>query len=725
MQTKNNKRWRVSRRGFLIGVGVLGGGVALGYGAGVPYARRRLAEVFDSGLGRAASIETAPMTWIEVTPDNKVVFTIPKVEMGQGIHTALAQILAEELGASWAQVQVVQNGTASGPQDGAGTTGSSSVSSLWPVLREVAANMREMLRTDAAKILGKPMAEVLVMDGAFAINTSDKKITFGEVVQQHTGAWVAPKDKPTLKPIGEFKIVGQPMQRVDLPQKIVGEAIYAYDVRVPGMLYGAIAMPPTIEGKLRSAAVGTAEGQPGVVKVVIEKDFAGVVAQSRQQAAMGVTSLALEWDEGKLWNQNEVDTLLEIDEKKSVVIQADGGATAQPGGNVGSNVLEARYSSPFAAHAHLEPQAALADVQTDKARLWVGTQMPAFTRSDVAKALGLKDEQVEIVPTYLGGGFGRKYGSDVAVAAARLSKAAGKPVHVGWVRKQEFQNGYLRPPTKHILRGALNGAGQIEALAHLQSSGDVARQFLPAAMMAVLGADFGAWRGSRIHYGAIPKRFTSAQVATLPVRTGWWRGLGLLANTFAIESFVDELAHAAKADPLQFRLSHLANTEEGARFKAVLNAAAEKADWGKPAPAGRARGIAVCTDVGTVCAQVAEVSVTDKKIRVHKVWSAIDPGFIINPDGVRAQTEGAITMGISSTLIEEARIENGRVHADNFDAYPLVTMRDTPEIDVTLLQSGGEPKGVGEPPIGPIAAAIGNAVFALTGQRLRDLPLRL
>jgi isoquinoline 1-oxidoreductase beta subunit len=720
MKTKN--KWRISRRGFLIGAGVLGGGVALGYVVGLPYARRRLAEAIDTGggPGRLASIESTPTTWIEVKPDNTVVFNIPKIEMGQGIHTALAQILAEELGASWEQTQVVQNGTTFGPQDSVGTAGSRSVSALWLVLREVAANMREMLRADAAKILGKPAAEVRVMDGAFSIST--KTLTFGEVVAQHTGAWEAPKDKPTLKPISEFKIVGQPMPRVDLPSKIVGEAIYAYDVRLPGLLYGAIAMPPTIEGKLRSAAAGTAEGQPGVVKVVIEKDFAGVVAKSRQQAAAGVSSLALDWDEGKLWSQSEVEALLDFDERKSVVIQADGGATAQPGGNV----IEARYSSPFAAHAHLEPQAAVVDVQADKAQVWVGTQLPAFTRGDVAEALGFKEEQVEIIPTYLGGGFGRKYGSDVAVAAAKLSKAAGKPVHVGWVRKQEFQNGYLRPPTRHILRGSLNGAGQIESIAHLQSSGEVARAFLPAAMMAVLGADFGATRGARWHYDGIAKRFASAQLATLPIRTGWWRGLGLLANTFAMESFVDELAHAAKVDPLQFRLNHLSNTERDTRQKAVLKAVAEKAEWGKPWAAGHAKGIAACTDAGTACAQVAEVSVdADKQIRVHKVWSAIDPGFIINPDGVRAQTEGAITMGISSTLIEEARIENGRVNADNFDAYPLITMRDTPEIDVVLLQSGSEPKGVGEPPIGPIAAAIGNAVFALTGQRLRELPLRL
>jgi isoquinoline 1-oxidoreductase beta subunit len=327
------------------------------------------------------------------------------------------------------------------------------------------------------------------------------------------------------------------------------------------------------------------------------------------------------------------------------------------------------------------------------------------------------------MPTYLGGGFGRKYGSDVAVAAAKLSQAVGKPVHVGWVRREEFQNGYLRPPTRHLLRATLTNDGRMDTLAHWQSSGEVAAAFVPGFLLAITG-DFGAWRGARIHYG-IPNRYTRTHVVKLPVRTSWWRGLGLLANTFAVESFIDELAHAASADPLEFRLQQLPAGEEGERFRKVLTAAAEKAGWSTPAPAGRARGLACCTDVGTICAQVAEVSVEGGSIRVHKVTSAIDPGLIVNPDGVKAQTEGAITMGLSSTLIEEARIENGRVHADNFDAYPLITMKDTPDIEVALLQSGNTPHGVGEPPIGPIAAAVGNAVFALTGQRLRQLPLKL
>jgi isoquinoline 1-oxidoreductase beta subunit len=246
---------------------------------------------------------------------------------------------------------------------------------------------------------------------------------------------------------------------------------------------------------------------------------------------------------------------------------------------------------------------------------------------------------------------------------------------------------------------------------------------VPRFVLALTG-DFAAWRGARIHY-AIPNRYTRTRAVKLPVPTSWWRGLGLLANTFALESFMDELAAAARVDPLEFRLRQLPDGEEGERFRAVLAAAADAAGWRTPAPSGRARGLACCTDVGTICAQVAEVSIEDDQIGVHKVTCAIDPGLIVNPDGVRAQAEGAITMGLSSTLIESARIENGRVLSDNFGTYPLLTLRATPEIEVVLLQSGTLPRGVGEPPIGPIAAAVANAVFALTGQRLRHLPLRL
>lgn len=722
-KSSQKRKWRMSRRGFLIGTGVLGAGLALGYGVGLPKARLQVANMFDGGL-RPNNLPIEPLQWIEITPANKVIFHLSKIEMGQGVHTALAQILAEELEAAWANIEVRHANTARGPVDANGTTGSTTVSSNYASLREIAATMREMLRAEAAKLLNVPATSLVAQNSMFVAGANS--ISYGEVVKAHVGKWELPKDKPTLKTPSEFKLIGKSAPRVDLPAKVQGETVYGLDARLPNMLYGAVAMPPTLGATLRQAGVGDANAQPGVRKVVLEDGFAGVVAESRQQAQSAVNALALAWDEGKRWQQSDVDAMLEINERELVAIQQEGNGVL-PSGGVG--VIEARYSSPFAAHAQLEPQSALAEVQADRARVWVSTQMPSLARSEIAKALGMKDEQVDIIPTFIGGGFGRKYGADVAIPAAKLSRAmGGQPVHIGWTRSQEFQHGYLRPPTRHILRGVLGADGRIDGLTHLQSSGEVAGAFLPAAMMTALGSDFGAWRGGRIHYN-VANRYVGTKFAKLPVRTSWWRGLGLLANTFAIESFIDELAHAAKVDPLAFRLKNVGNDERGERFRKVLTAVADKAGWGSPAPAGRARGLACCIDGNAVVAQVAEVSVetggTKPKIRVHRFVSAIDAGLVINPDGVKAQTEGAIVMGISSALLEQATLVDGRVSANNFDAYPLLTMRDTPSIETVIVPGGDQPFGVGEPPLGPVAAAIGNAVFALTGKRLRDLPLAL
>lgn len=718
------KKWRLSRRGFLVGAGVIGGGLALGYAFGKPALHLRMAEMIDSGAGSPApQVPSEPMLWVEIGPDNQALFHMPKIEMGQGVHTALAQIIAEELELDWQNIHVQHAGTLRGPLDGSGTTGSTTVSGMYPILREIAANMREMLRTEAAAQLSQPAANLMAVNGAMIAKDKSVSRTYGEIVQAKQGKWQIPKDKPTLKAFADFKLIGQPMQRVDLPDKIVGDAVYGYDARLPNMLYGAVARSPTIAATFKSANGADAEKMPRVIKVVIDKDFVGVVAETREAAHAALAAVKIEWDEGKLWQQAEIDAMIAVRDGEGTVIQNDGNMSAALGGP-DANLIVAQYNSPFAVHAHLEPQAALADVQGDKAKVWVATQMPSFTRNDLATALGIKAEQIEIVPTYLGGGFGRKIGSDAAVPAARLSKAVGRPVHVGWVRQEEFQNGYLRPPTAHLLRANLGADGVIRALEHQQSSGEVAAGFLPAFLMAMFGSDFGAWRGARIHY-ATPNRRTIARVEKLPVRTGWWRGLGLLANTFAVEGFIDELAHLAKIDPLAFRLKNLGDDAVGQRLRNVLQLAADKAGWATPTAAGHARGIACCVDANTVVAQVAEVSVESGKIRVHKVHCAIEPGLVINPDGVKAQSEGAITMGLSSTLIEEARIEAGKVNARNFDAYPLITMRETPAIDVTVISQGEKPFGVGEPPIGPVAAAVANAVFVLTGQRLRRLPLKL
>jgi isoquinoline 1-oxidoreductase beta subunit len=385
--------------------------------------------------------------------------------------------------------------------------------------------------------------------------------------------------------------------------------------------------------------------------------------------------------------------------------------------------VEAEYRTPMAYHAYLEPMAAVADVRPDKVEVWASTQAANSLRGAVAEATGRKEEEVIVHPVYLGGGFGRKIDERAAVEAARLSQAASKPVQVAMSRPEDFRSGFVRPPTHNRLRASLSENGDILALEHQTASGEVAFPFLPRVMGTVLGADFGSYRGATLQY-AVPDLQTIAWLVKLPVATGWWRGLGLLANTFAVESFIDELATAANLDPLEFRLRHLPDSEKGQRMRTALQAAAERANWGTTLPQGHALGLAMGYDVGTISVEIAEASFEDGQIRVHKVTAAVDPGLAVNPDGVKAQTEGCITMGLSSTLLEEVQIKDGVLQASNFHQYPLLRNAAAPDIEVLVLSSSETPSGMGEPPIAPIPAAVANAVFMATGQRLRRLPLK-
>lgn len=717
----NVKKWRISRRGFLIGLGATAA-VAIGVPLGLPLARRTIANYLGAN-DPFGGITAPPTTWFEVTADNRVRFFVPKVEMGQGVHTALAQIAAEELEVEWQQIEVVQASTGRGPRDRFGTANSNSVANNFTPIREAAAALREMLRHEAANQLSVAAATLTAAAGRFtASDDPAKTLTYGEIVANAAATtWEVPDELPTLKPVSEFRYVGQSIPRVDFESKIAGEAQFGYDMRLPNMLYGAVARPRTIEGKLTRAAEGDASSLPGVVTVVARNDFAGVAAESRLQAYAGVAKMDLEWDDGRLWQQSELDEIVTAGNGIRVVIQNEGNVDDL----LASNTLTAEFRTPLAAHAHLEPQAALVDVQADKATAWVSTQSADVVRGTLAKILGIDNDQVEVIPTYLGGGFGRKLDVEAAHEAAILSQAAGRPVHVGWNRIEDMRYGNFRPSTHHVLKGRLDGNGRIQALQHEMASGDVFFAFLPSLAGAFVGADFGAYRGARLEYEGIANRQMISYRTPLPVPTGFWRGLGLLAATFAIESFMDDLAHAAGIDPLQFRLNHLTDSAQSGRFRRALETVAEMANWGGPLPEGHAHGLAINIDARTVVAEVAEVSLENDEIRVHNVYCAMDPGLVVNPDGAIAQAQGAIVMGLSSTLLEEITVKDGAVEAANFDDYPLLRLKDTPDLHVQLLESGEEPFGIGEPPIGPIAAAVSNAVFALTGQRLTRLPLRL
>ncbi|MEM8860300.1 MAG: molybdopterin cofactor-binding domain-containing protein, partial [Chloroflexota bacterium] len=681
---ETKRRFRVTRRGFLIGLGATGAGLALGVTLGRKPFYRFMANMLSSGEGAPGGLNGDPLAWFEITPDNIVNVLIPKVEMGQGAHTAMGQIAAEELDVDWGMVNVMQASNKRGPSDSFGTGGSTSIPSSYEPARMAAATMRMMILTQAASVMGVSAEQLQTNSGKVElISDPSNSMTYGEIVAGVT-EWPEYEGEVVLKPQSEFKFIGKSIPRVDLESKIRGTATYGYDARMENMLYGAVVHPPTIEGKMVSADVSEAEGRPGVVKVVvdIEKNFAGVAAITRQQAQAAADAIKIEWDQGKLWNQEEIEAMMDVSDGAGIVIQLEGDASSAIGD---SPTVSATYATPFAVHAHLEPQAALVNVVGDTAEVYVSTQNMGLATSKVAEATGLSEDNVTVTPTYLGGGFGRKLGTGAAPEAAILSQATGRPVHVGWTRPQDMRDGYFRPPTLSALTAKVEN-GKIAAVKHNHSSGEVAFPFFPGFLRAVFGTDFGSWRGAFNFYDKIENRQLATHLAPFPVKTGWWRALGLLANIFATESFMDEMAHAAGADPLQFRLDHLGDDAFGMRAKAALNKAAEEANYGAELPEGHALGVAISPDVDTLVAMIAEVSVDDAGvITVHRVVQAIDPGYVVNPDGAEAQAQGNIVWGLSSALIEEMTVTNGIIRPRNFDTYPLITLDRMPDMQIHFV----------------------------------------
>jgi len=720
MENNTKKSKGINRRKFIrntgIGAGIL---MAVGY-LGTSPTRKFLAKMV-SEMEPAYDNDFSPIAWFQIKEDNTIILHSPKVEMGQGIFTGLAQLAAEELGVAMSQIQVVNAVSSNRPLDGGPTGGSTSIVSLWNPLRELGAKMRMMLVKNASTILGVPKAALSVKNGL--ISGNGKAITFGEVVQKAT-VWNIPKEV-TLKSKADFTIIGKPIPRVDLKPKVMGEPIFGIDVTIPDMLYGSLVRPAKVDSQFESANIEKAQKMPGVVKIVVEEDFVGVIAKTRTQAEQAKEAIEVKWKTNKIWQQEEIVEMTKVGKGKSYVIQEEGKPESVLDNK---DVYTAEYSSPIGAHAQIEPDGAVAFVKDGKAFIKISTQVSKITRDEVAKRLGLEKEAVEIEATYLGGGFGRRLHTPHAIQAAVMSQAVGKPVHLLFNRKEEFQNDTFRPASHHVLKGKLSADGQLEALEHNTSSGAVAygSPLVPGFLEPIAGADLGSWRGGMIQYDGIPNYRAISWKVELPFATSWWRSLGLLANTFAIESFMDELAIKAGKDPVKFRLENIKDTPTGKRLKTVIEAAAKKAEWGKKMPDGWAQGFAASTDVNTPVAQVVEVSIENNQIKVHKVTCAIDPGLVVNPDSVKAQCEGAIIMGISASMKEKMVIKDGEPTPIIYGPYQMALMRDAPkEIDIVLIEGDDKPHGVGEPPLGPIGAAVANAVFKITGKRLRDLPLSL
>ncbi|MDO6809723.1 molybdopterin-dependent oxidoreductase [Zobellia galactanivorans] len=676
-------------------------------------------------LGLANSMDTAymgntnnPMLWFEITEQNTVRLHSPKVEMGQGNFTGLAQMAADELDVNMEQIEVVHATTATGNIDGMATGGSTSISGLWQPLREMAATTREMLKIEAAKKLGVDPGQLLTENAS--VKGNGQSLTYAEVAMGVT-EWDVP-DTPPLKDFKAYKYIGTPVARIDLSDKVFGEPIFGMDATMPGMLYGAVVRPTTIGATFESADTSKAENMPGVVKVIKEDDFVGVVARSMTEAENAKQAITVNWKTQGNLQTEDIVVMMTVGNGKSTIIQKEGQALK------GEDIVEMEFRSPIGAHAQIEPNGVLASVEGEKATIMISTQVIGLTRKEVADRLNLDEEKVNVIPTYLGGGFGRRLHTPHAVQAALMSKAVGKPVKYFFSRKEEFQHDMFRPPTHHILKGRLNKNGLLEGLEHHFVSGDVGNRsaLVPNIVPSILGADIGAIRGGFLQYTKVPKYRSVYWHVSLPFATSWWRSLGLLANTFAIESFIDAMAVRSGMGPVDFRLRQIADDPIGIRLKETIKSAAEKAGYVDQAVNGRAMGLAASIDSGTPCAQVAEVSIEDGKIKVHKVTCALDPGIAVNPDQVRAQCEGAIIMGISAGLHEQMYVENGSLQPTIYGPYEMALMKHAPkEIDVVLLQGRDRPGPVGEPPLGPIAAAVANAVFRLTGKRLLQLPLKL
>ena len=510
----------LTRRKFLVR-SAAGVGVILGAG----YLSRNVLQRYLAGMADGAIQQyggpMGPQLWIEIQADNSIILHSPKVEMGQGVFTGLAQIAADELEADISQFRVVHATTASGNVDPRSTGGSDSVSGLWTPLREMAATMREMIRHEAAAQLGVDATSVSMADGV--ARAGERELTYGEIAAS-ASEWTVP-DVPPLKARSEYRFIGAPVARLDLRDKVMGRPVFGMDAEMPDMLYGSVVRPHQIGARFASADVSEAEAMPGVVRVVQERDFVGVVAESYTAAERAKHRVRAQWETDRVWQMEDIRSMLRVGEGDAQAIQQEGDVEGVFGTR---DVIEAEYWSPIGAHAQLEPNGALAHVTDDAATVVISTQVPRLTRTEVAEALGLSEDQVDIRPTYLGGGFGRRLHTPNAVQAALLSRAVGRPVKCFLDRDEEFRQDTFRPPTHHVCRATLGDDGLISAIEHSLSSGDVmfGSPIFPKVLPMLIGSDVGAWRGGMIQYRGIPNYRAVSWRVKLPFATSWWRSLG-------------------------------------------------------------------------------------------------------------------------------------------------------------------------------------------------------
>jgi len=690
-----------TRREFLES---LGGGLFVFLVLGAPVLPQERGRRGGGPRGQAADLNA----FLRIAQDGSVTCFTGKIEMGQGVRTSLAQMLADELNVPFDAVEMVMGDTDRCPWD-MGTFGSLTTRVFGPALRTAAAEARTILLDLASEQLGTPVDRLEARDGVVFVRddeTKTKRVTYGELTEGRTITRVLGREAVLESPSVQT-IVGTSVPRTDAREKVTGEARYAGDIRLPGMLYARILRPPAHGAKLRSVDTSAAERMAGV-RLYRDGDFLAVLHVTPDGAEAGLARVKAEFDvpEPKVDDTTIFDHILRASPSGEVLAS---GGNLEKGEKLASKIAEATYLDGYVAHAPMEPHTATASFEENRVTVWASTQTPFRARDEVAGVLGLSADRVRILTPYVGGGFGGKTRNLQVVEAARLAKAVGKPVQVAWTRSEEFFFDSFRPAAVVKIRGGLDETGKIAFWDYgvYQAGSRGAEQFydIPNHRTRVHGS---GWQGGD---------------AVHPFATGAWRAPANNTNTFARESHIDVLAAAAGADPVGFRLAHLTDK----RMRAVLEAAAERIGW-KPAPtpSGRGLGVACGIDAGTVVAHIAEVAVDEKtgRVRVRRVVCAQEMGQCVNPEGAKMQMEGCITMGLGYALSEGVRFRGGDVLDRNFDTYEIPTFASVPEIDCVILDAGdAAPQGGGEPAIICMGALIANAIHDATGVRLFRLPM--
>ena len=701
----------MERRDFLQTAGTIGAGLVIGFH--IPTRR---------GQQQPPPGPFAPNAWLRIGPDDSVLVVVDRSEMGQGVTTALPMLLAEELEADWTKVQIEfapADKAYANPLFGMqGTGGSTSVRAAWTPLRKAGAAAREVLIAAAAQSWGVKSTECRAERGAVVHAKSRRRLRYGQLALR-AAALPVPADVP-LKDPKDWRIVGKPTKRLDAPPKVNGRAKFGIDVWVAGMRIAVVARSPVFGGKVTSFDATAAKKIDGVRDVVQISSGVAVVANGYWPAKQGRDALRIVWEEGPVAAVSSASISQLFADRAAqpgVVARHDGDADAAlPGA---AQTVEASYELPFLAHATMEPMNCTAHVRADGVDIWAPTQFQTGAQGLGAQIGGVPPEKVQVHTTYLGGGFGRRFELDFIQEALETSKAVGAPVKVIWSREDDIQNAQYRPANYHRMRAGLDAAGRPVAWTHRIVAPSIMARVFPN--MVQNGLDGEAVEGGIVMPYAVPHVHVDYALTDTGIPVGFWRSVNNSYNAFAVETFIDELAAAAKADAFEYRRGLLANAP---RHRGALELAAQKAGWGTPPPAGRARGIAVHKSFESFVAQVAEVSVSSAgEVRVHRVVCAVDCGMFVNPDTIEAQMQSAIVYGLTAALKGAITIDKGRVQQSNFNDYEMLRMAEMPLVEVYIVPSTEAPGGVGEPGTPPIAPAVGNAIFAATGKRIRKLPI--